>query len=72
MTTAAIGRMEVVTPKNGRTYTVIEVPSGSNPSLFYRVDVVNGRCSCKGWTMHANKDGSRNTCKHLRQLGFRD
>lgn len=69
---ATLGRMEVVTPKSGRAYTVVEVQSDSNPSKFYRVDVVNGRCSCPGWTRHANKDGSRNTCKHLRALGFKD
>ena len=72
MSAVTLGRIEVVTPKNGRAYSVVEVPSSSNPSVFYRVDVVNARCSCKSWTMHANKDGSRNTCKHLRALGFKD
>lgn len=49
---------------------VIEVASSSNPNKKYRVDLTNGRCSCPGWTRHANKDGSRNPCKHLRALGY--
>ena len=67
-----ISKVEVVTPKNGRAYTVVEVASDSNPNKKYRVDMVNVRCSCPGWTMHANKDGSRNLCKHLRRMGFTD
>jgi predicted nucleic acid-binding Zn finger protein len=48
---------------------VIEVPSSSGTRV-YRVDLTNGRCSCPGWTRHANSDGSRNPCKHLRALGY--
>ena len=44
------GHMEVVTPRNGRPYTVLEVPSDSNPGKVYRVDLVNVRCSCPGWS----------------------
>lgn len=48
-------------------YTVIEVPSTSNPDKMYRVDVTNQRCSCPAWTF---KRGGRSLCKHLRGLGF--
>ena len=67
------GNVEVVTQRNGRTYTVIEVPSSSNPSKMYRVDVVNGRCSCPSWVFSRSKGlGYRPVCKHLRSLGFTD
>lgn len=51
-------------------YDIIMVPS-SNGKKMYTVDLTLGRCSCPGWTMHANKDGSRNVCKHLRALGYK-
>ncbi len=54
--------------ENGKNI-VIEVPSSSGNKM-YRVDLTNGRCSCPGWTRHANPDGSRNPCKHLRALGY--
>ena len=60
-------RTEVVTPKSGNPYMVALVPSESNPSKFYRVDVVNRRCSCPAWRF--NK-GHRAVCKHLRALGI--
>lgn len=49
----------------GQNYTTVQVPSESNPSKFYTVDVTNARCSCPGWTRHF----PRKPCKHMRALG---
>ena len=65
-------RVEVVQPKSGRAYAVIEVPSSSNPNKSYRVDVINLRCSCPAWTHARPVGGVRLMCKHLRGLGFND
>lgn len=62
--------VEMVIPTSGRAYGIVEVQSDSNPNKKYRVDISNRRCSCQGWTMHARSDGTRNSCKHLRALGF--
>jgi hypothetical protein len=62
-------KLEVVQPRNGRPYTVVEVPSDSNPSVKYRVDLVNARCSCPAWKFGRGKTGG--VCKHLIALGFR-
>ena len=59
--------IETVIPKNGRAYTVIEVPSERNPAKKYRVDIVNQRCSCPAWIF---QKGTRKPCKHLKALGF--
>lgn len=48
-------------------YLVALVPSESNPDKFYRVDVVNQRCSCPAWKFTRGHDKA---CKHLRALGF--
>jgi len=47
---------------------VIEIRSTSRPDVTYRVDMVNGRCSCPAWKFSRN--GAR-TCKHLRELGVK-
>lgn len=47
---------------------VIEIRSTSNPNVVYRVDVVNGRCSCPAWKFSRN--GSR-ICKHLKAMGIK-
>lgn len=60
--------LELVETANG-AYTVMEVPSETNPNKKYRVDIVNGRCSCPSWTFQA-KNGKRPLCKHLKKLGF--
>lgn len=62
-------KVEVVTPKHGRPYAVVEVPSSSNPNKVYRVDLVNVRCSCPAWIFSR---GERKLCKHLRGVGFTD
>jgi hypothetical protein len=59
-------KAELVNSKQGR-YTVIEVPSESNPNVVYRVDVTNQRCSCPAWKF---SKGHTRMCKHLRSLGF--
>lgn len=59
-------KAEVVNTPTG-TYTVIEVPSMSNPDKKYRVDVTNQRCSCPAWTFSK----TRGPCKHLISLGFK-
>lgn len=51
----------------GQRYTVVLVPSVSDPTKTYRVDVVNQRCDCPAWKFSR---GGRKLCKHLRQLGF--
>lgn len=57
--------------RNGQRYLVALMPSASNPSKSYRVDVTNGRCDCPAWKFsRANPDGSRKPCKHLIALGF--
>lgn len=48
-------------------YTVLMVPSDSNPKIEYTVDVTNGRCSCPAWKFQR---GVRKTCKHLNRVGF--
>ena len=71
MNTRTVARkVEIVQTTSGRRYTVVEVPSESNPDRMYRVDVTAGRCSCPGWKFHARKDGSRSPCKHLRRFGY--
>lgn len=55
--------VEVVEESLG--HDVIEVRSTSNPNKVYRVDTVNGRCSCPAWKFSRN--GVR-TCKHLRGM----
>lgn len=58
--------------KRGKSvYAVFTVPSSSGKGE-YRVDVTNGRCSCKGWTMRKADPatGKRPPCKHLRQFGY--
>jgi predicted nucleic acid-binding Zn finger protein len=47
---------------------VIEVHSDRTPGVVYRVDLINGRCSCPAWKFQ--KGGARLPCKHLRGLGF--
>lgn len=47
---------------------VIEVRSMTNPKKVYRVDVVNGRCSCPEWIFQ--KGGQRKPCKHLKAMEF--
>jgi hypothetical protein len=56
---------QIVTRKN-QIYTVIEVPSDSNPAVVYRVDVTNLRCSCPAWKFQK----TRKLCKHLTRMGF--
>jgi predicted nucleic acid-binding Zn finger protein len=46
---------------------VIEIRSLSNPEVLYRVDTVNGRCSCPAWKFARN--GTRG-CKHLKAMGI--
>lgn len=46
---------------------VIEIRSTSNPKKIYRVDVVNGRCSCPAWIFQR---GKRKPCKHLEAMGL--
>ncbi len=50
-------------------YDVIEVVSESNPKRSYRVDVINGRCSCPAWIFQRGR--IKQPCKHLRSLGFK-
>ena len=50
-------------------WDIVEVPSSSNPEKKYRVDVTLGRCSCPAWVFQ--KGSTRNLCKHLRALGFK-
>lgn len=60
-------KAEIVIRPNQAAYAVIEVQSDSNPGVFYRVDVVNRRCSCPAWKFakaHAR------LCKHLKRMGF--
>jgi hypothetical protein len=45
---------------------VMEIQSSSSDAI-YKVDTVNGRCSCPAWKFSRN--GER-TCKHLRALGI--
>ena len=61
---------EIVT-RGSATYAVFTIPSSSGNSE-YRVDVTNGRCSCKGWTLKKADPitGKRVPCKHLRQFGY--
>ena len=47
---------------------VIEIRSVSNPNKTYKVDVVNGRCSCPAWIYQ--RGGIRKPCKHLKAMGF--
>ncbi len=49
-----------------RIYETIEVPSDSNPSKFYTVDLTNRRCSCPAWKF---TKGERKDCKHLNRIG---
>jgi hypothetical protein len=65
----ARGELEVPAV-NGKS-VIIDVPS-SDGSKTYRLDLTLGRCSCRGWTMHAKKSGGRACCKHLRAYGFSD
>jgi hypothetical protein len=67
---AQILTTEIVT-RGKSTYAVFTVPS-SNGKSEYRVDVTNGRCSCKGWTLKKADPitGKRTPCKHLRQFGY--
>ena len=58
--------VEVVAESLGND--VIEIRSTSNPNKTYKVDVVNGRCSCPAWIFQ--RGGSRQPCKHLKQMGF--
>lgn len=46
--------------------TIVEVPSHSNPAVFYRVDVDGQRCSCAAWKF---QKAPRKPCKHL--IGLR-
>lgn len=46
---------------------VMEVKSSSSDAV-YRVDTVNGRCSCPAWKFSRN--GVRK-CKHLEALGIK-
>jgi uncharacterized Zn finger protein len=61
-------RLETITIVAG-TYdkAVMEVKSASDPEVTYKVDTVNGRCSCPAWKFSRN--GTR-TCKHLVALGI--
>jgi predicted nucleic acid-binding Zn finger protein len=47
---------------------VIEIISTTNPNVTYKVDTVNGRCSCPAWKFQ--RGGERKPCKHLRAMGF--
>ena len=58
--------LEVVAETLGND--VIEIRSQSNPNKTYRVDTVNGRCSCPSWIFQKGK--VRTPCKHLRQMGY--
>lgn len=60
-----------VVERGKERYTVVEVPSFSNPSTMYRVDVVNQRCSCPAWKFSKEVNGRRPMCKHMIQLGFK-
>jgi hypothetical protein len=59
-------KSEVVSRGNER-YTVVLVPSSTNPDKMYRVDVVGRRCDCPGWKF---SKGHQTVCKHLRALGI--
>lgn len=50
-------------------WDVIRVPSDSNPTKFYTVDITHGRCDCASWRF-ISKGGVRKPCKHLKRLGF--
>jgi hypothetical protein len=50
-------------------WDIVMVPSDSNPSKFYTIDITHGRCSCPAW-IH-QKGGQRYPCKHLQRLGFK-
>ena len=62
-------RLETITIVAG-TYdkVVMGVKSSSDPEVTYKVDTVNGRCSCPAWKFSRN--GAR-TCKHLEALGIK-
>ena len=57
--------IEVNTETLGRD--VIEIKSMTSDRT-YKVDTVNGRCSCPAWKFSRN--GAR-TCKHLEALGIK-
>lgn len=46
---------------------VIEIKSTSSNAI-YRVDTVNGRCSCPAWKF--KRGGTRKPCKHLLSMGI--
>lgn len=52
---------------------IIEIPS-SNGKSTYKLDLSQGRCSCKAWIFGYNKNGrtGRTVCKHLRMFGYTD
>jgi hypothetical protein len=52
---------------NRQAYGVVTIPS-SDGKREYRVDVSNGRCDCPAWKFSK----TRQTCKHLRAMGFVD
>lgn len=52
--------------RKNTAYTLVDVPSESNPSKFYQVDVTSGRCSCPAWT----RTFPRKPCKHMKALGI--
>lgn len=67
---AQIKSTEIVV-RGSKQYAVFTIPSSDGKSE-YRVDVTNGRCSCRGWTLHKPNPltGKRAPCKHLRQFGY--
>lgn len=54
-------------------YGVLTIGS-SDGSKEYRVDITNGRCSCKAWVFSRlnPSTGAKPPCKHLRQFGYTD
>jgi hypothetical protein len=67
---AQIMSTEIVERGNSK-YAVFTVPNSAGTGS-YRVDVTNGRCDCRGWTLHKPNPltGKRLPCKHLRQFGY--
>jgi len=58
--------IEVVAETLGRD--TIEIRSKTSTETTYKVDTVNGRCSCPAWKFQSG--GARKPCKHLKAMGY--